>query len=379
MGLHARPCVADILIGFHATYLHRYGEAMTTSQRKTLQSILLCRTEPMGGRRYRCEHCQRDHFAWHSCNHRLCPICGATETAGWVAAKLENRLPVDHYMVTFTLPVELRELCHRQAEVFYKLFFASSAQAIKDVLKQPRHLGGQCGFFGMLQTWTQELKLHPHIHFIIPAVGLARDDSLKRPKSPKWLARGDVFASRLQTLLLGALGRENLLPCDRIKELRGISWNCDVVNFGCGKNAIKYLGTYVRKGPISDSRILGADARSVTIAVRDRASGQQKTVTIDSVEFVRRYLQHTLPTGFHRLRYYGFLHPRAGVRLASIRAQLAVPREVRPMEATPAEPPPAVLCPRCKAPMNLIGQRSRAPPHLRTIQRIWTRTNQAAA
>ena len=377
-GPRARHCVADILIGFHQAYLHRYGDTITPCQRKALQSILLCRTEPMGGRRYRCEHCRRDHFAWHSCNHRLCPRCGAAETADWVAAKLENLLPVDHYMVTFTLPVELRELCHRQAEVFYKLFFACSAQAIKDVLKQPRHLGGQCGFFGMLQSWTRELTLHPHIHFIVPAVALAQNGRLKRPKNPGWLARGDVFASRLRTLLLGALGRENPLPAGRINELRAISWNCDVVNFGCGKNAIKYLGAYVRKGPISDCRILGADRQCVTIAVRDRTSGEQKALTIDGVEFVRRYLQHALPTGFHRLRYYGFLHPRARLRLASVRAQLPVPKEIRPVEATPAEPPP-VLCPRCKAPMKLIGKQSRAPPHLRTIRRIWTQIYQAAA
>jgi len=377
-GPRAPHCLADILIGFHEAYLHRYGETMSTAQRKALQCILLCRTEPMGGRRYRCEHCRRDHFAWHSCNHRLCPRCGASETADWVATKLENLLPVDHYMVTFTLPAQLRRLCRGHAEVFYRLLFACCAQAIKDVLKQPRHLGGQCGFWGMLQTWTRELRFHPHIHFIVPGVALDQSGKLKRPKNPAWLACGDVFAARLRTLLLGALGRENLLARERIKELWAIDWNCDVENFGCGKNAIKYLGAYLRKGPISEQRILGVDRRWVTIAVRDRASGEQKPLTIEGVEFVRRYLQHALPAGFHRLRYYGFLHPRARLKLASIRAQLPVPSEVRPVEATPAEPPP-VLCPRCKAPMHLIGKQSRAPPHLRTIRRLWTRTNQAAA
>ena len=354
---------------------------MSVDERRALQSILLCRTQDMGGRSYRCEHCETDHFAWHSCNHRLCPRCGAADTAQWVAAKLEDRIPVDHFMVTFTLPEQLRFLCRLYPETFYRLFFACAAQAIKDVLKQPRHLGGQCGFFGMLQTWTQELRLHPHIHFVVPAVAIDKDGKIKRPRDPKWLARGDVFASRLKTLLLKKLKKEEMLPASDISNLWKIDWNCDVENFGSGENAVKYLGSYVFKGPISDSRILACDGRTVTLSVKDRKSGELHPVEIDGVEFVRRYLQHALPSGFHRLRYHGFLHCRSKEKLQSIRQQLGTDQAQgeRPEEIqaeTKPEPKP-MLCPRCREPMICVGHRSRAPPGKRSIDRIW-RTRYAA-
>lgn len=203
---------------------------MLYEQRKALQSILQCRTPVMGGRSYRCVHCSKERFAWHSCNHRLCPRCGGEATGKWVSEKLENRLPVDHFMVTFTLPAQLRKLCRYHAKPFLKLFFASSAQAIKDVLKEPRHLGGEVGFMGFLQTWTQDLRLHPHIHYVVPAIGIDANGKLKRPRRKGWLARGEVFASRLRTLLLKAIKAEGLLGPSELQELWKIGWNCDVEN-----------------------------------------------------------------------------------------------------------------------------------------------------
>ena len=361
---------------------------MSADERRALQSILLCRTEPMGGRSYRCEHCEKDHFAWHSCNHRLCPRCGSADTADWVASRLEDRLPVSYFMVTFTLPEQLRSLCRASPETFYRIFFACAAQAVKDVLKEPRHLGGQCGFFGMLQTWTQDLRLHPHIHFVVPGVGIGKGGEARLPRYPEWLARGDVFASRLKTLLLKELRKRGMLPGSEIARLWRIDWNCDADNFGSGENAVKYLGKYLFKGPISDSRILDCDDRTVTISVKDRESGESCPVEIEGVEFVRRYLQHALPGGFHRLRYYGFLHCRSKEKLQSIKEQLGEEQaEAQPKE-TQAKPEPRptclgeaerrrMLCPKCREPMVLTGHRSRAPPWRRSIDRIW-RTRYAA-
>lgn len=351
---------------------------MRLDERRALQSILTCRTEAMGGHRYRCEHCDREHFAWHSCNHRLCPRCGSDATREWVADQLENRLPVDHYMLTFTLPSQLRGLCRYQAKNFLKLFFSCSAQAIKDVLKKPRHLGGECGFIGMLQTWTQDLRLHPHIHYIVPAIGIDSKGRIKRPKRKDWLARGEVFAARLRTLLLKEIEKEGLMSSNRLRELWRIGWNCDVENFGSGENALKYVGGYVCKGPMSDSRMLGASSDAVRIATRNRKTGELVPVEIDGVEFVRRYLQHALPGGFHRIRYYGLLHPRAKEKLASIRLQLGLRMKAKEARPEPREAAPP-LCPRCRKPMELTGQYSRAPPWGRAIPGIWLRKQKAAA
>jgi len=371
--------VADILIRFHEAYLDRYSDSMLHEERKALQSILQCRTPVMGGRSYRCPHCGKGHFAWHSCNHRICPRCGAADAKGWVAGKLENRLPVAHYMVTFTLPCQLRGLCRYHAGTFLKLFYASSAQAVKDVLKERRHLGGECGFIGFLQTWTQDLRLHPHIHYIVPGVGIDAHGKLRHPKDPRWLAYGDVFAKRLKTLLLKALRKEGLIPACGLDPLWKMGWNCDVKDFGDGANAIKYLGGYARRGPISDSRILEAQGDMVTISARNRDTDELETRRIEGVEFVRRYLQHALPQGFHSVRYYGFLHPRSKAKLAAIREQLGVRLAAKSSKPESPDPPVPVLCPRCRKPMEMVARLSRAPPWERSIPQIWARRDRRVA
>lgn len=378
-GPASRPSVADILIRFHDAYLRRYGDSMLLEERKALQSILQCRTPVMGGRRYRCAHCGQDHYAYHSCNHRICPRCGAADARDWVAGKLESRLPVAHYMVTFTLPAQLRGLCRRHAAAFLGLFFSCSARAIKDVLKQRRILGGECGFIGFLQTWTQELELHPHIHYIVPGAGIDAGGKLRHPKRPRWLAYGEVFAKRLKSLLLKALRREGLVPACGLDALWRMGWNCDVERFGDGANAIKYLGGYARRGPISDSRILSVQGEVVTISVKNRDTDKLETRRIEGVEFVRRYLQHALPQGFHAVRYYGFLHPRSKAKLASIREQLGARLAAKSNKPESLDPPAPVLCPRCRKPMEMTAQLSRAPPWERSIQKIWARRDRRAA
>ncbi|MDQ8183882.1 transposase [Pelagicoccus sp. SDUM812005] len=374
-----RLSVADILARFHEACLERCGDSMRPEERKALQSILLCRTPAMGGRSYRCSHCERDHFAWHSCNHRICPRCGAAEAREWVAGRLRERLPVAHYMVTFTLPSQLRELCRCDAASFLKLFYACSSQAIKDVLGERRHLGGECGFVGFLQTWTQELELHPHIHYVVPAVALDAKGKVRFPRDPRWLASGNVFAARLKTLLLEAMKREGLVPSCGFDALWRKGWNCDVRNFGEGANALKYLGGYARRGPISDSRILEVRGGTVAMSVRNRDAGVLETRRIEGAEFVRRYLQHALPQGFHSVRYYGFLHPRAKAKLAAVREQLGARLAARSDEPETPESPVPMLCPRCRKPMEMVAKLSRAPPWERSIPKIWARRDRRAA
>jgi hypothetical protein len=282
-------------------------------------------------------------------------------------------------MVTFTLPSQLRGLCRYHAAAFLKLFYSCSAQAIKDVLKESRRLGGECGFIGFLQTWTQELELHPHIHYIVPGVGIDGNFKARHPKDPRWLAYGSVFAKRLRTHLLKALKREGLVPSCGLDLLWRKKWNCDVKNFGDGANAIKYLGGYARRGPISDSRILEVRGGFVTISVSNRHTDRMEARRIEGVEFVRRYLQHALPAGFHSVRYHGFLHPRSTAKLAAIREQLGVRLAAKSNKPESPDPPPPALCPRCRRPLEMTAQLSRAPPWERSIPKIWLRRQKVAA
>lgn len=337
----------------------------------------------MGGHRHRCEHCRKDHHVWHSCNHRLCSTCGAGDTADWVAKALEKRLPVNYFMVTFTLPAQLRLLCRYAPRQFYKAFFDCAAQAIRDVLATEKNLGEgvETGFFGMLQTWRQDLLLHPHIHFIVPGIGLNPKGKIAHLPDPEWLAYGSVFAHRLRTHLLKRIANENLMDRSSIEPLWKINWNCDVENFGDGENALKYLGGYVSNGPISDARIVKSSQTHVWIAVKDRDAGTTETISIEGVDFVKRYLQHALPPRFHRLRYYGFLHGRSKKKLARVRSQLEAQGIVVPKLAIPTKPKaPAIhRCPNCREPMTATGHRSRAPPGSKIIRKIWKRRFPTAA
>jgi|TARA_B110000495_G_C23024887_1_gene608811 hypothetical protein len=289
-------------------------------------------------------------------------------------------------MVTFTLPAQLRFLCRYNADTFYRLFFACAAQAIKDILADPRHLGGEVGFWGMLQTWTQNLRLHPHIHFMVPAVGLDKAGKIVQPKNPKWFVYGSVFASRLKTHLLRRLKKEKLLEEDLLKELRGIDWNCDVQNFGSGENAIKYLGQYVYTGPIGDSRILSSGADHIVISTKDRDTDETIPVRLDAREFVRRFLLHALPRGFQRVRYFGFLHCTSKKKLALVKDQLAAlpdnkkgkSRKTPKSESSENKEARAVHCPNCKEVMTWVGRKKRAPPKERSIPSIWIRRQRAA-
>ena len=368
--------VAQVIERFHESFFARYGDSLSFEQRKALQAILQCRTEVMGGHRCYCARCQEYHFFYHSCNHRNCPICGAQDTATWVEQRLEQALPLPYYMITFTLPAQLRPICSHAPETIYPLFFRCAAQAIKDILANPKHLGIQAGFFGVLQTWQQNLTLHPHVHFIVPAGGLAPDGTLIIAKK-QWLVWGDVFAKRLKNLLLTKLKAQGIADQTIINVCWKIDWNADVENFGNGHNAIKYLGRYIYKSAISDSRIEYINDTHVTFTVKDRQTKKTKRIVITGEDFLMRYFTHVLPSKFHRIRYYGFMHPRAKATFAIIQSLL---KAVAPKQVVDKPEPASTTfkCPRCGTPMDIVEHRSRAPPQLRTIKWIWKPTKKAA-
>ena len=363
--------VAQVIERFHESFFVRYGDSLSFEQRKALQAILECRTEYMGGHKCYCTQCQQYHFFYHSCNHRNCPICGAQDTATWVEQRLEQALPLPHYMITFTLPAQLRPLCMNVPEQIYPLFFRCAAQAIKDILANPKHLGIQAGFFGVLQTWQQNLTLHPHIHFIVPAGGLAADGSTLIIAKKQWLVWGDVFAKRLKNLLLTELKQQAIVEQTIIDSCWKMDWNADVENFGNGHNAIKYLGRYIYKSAISDSRIEDIDDTHVTFTVKDRQTKKTKRIRITGEDFLMRYFTHVLPSKFHRIRYYGFMHPRAKATFTIIQALLsAVPKKQIVDKPEPAPITP-FKCPKCGNPMDIIEHYPRGPPKLRTLAWIW--------
>lgn len=351
--------MADVIERFAPAYWVRYRGRIRVDERRALQAILQCRTPALGGHRYACS-CGHEHHAFHSCNHRLCPRCGSADTQAWVAKQLGRLLPVAYYMVTFTLPSELRPILRGNREAMER-FMRCSAQALSELLADPKRCGfDRSGFFGVYQSWQQDMNFHPHVHYIVPAAGLDAKWKLKRPKDPKFLIHAKPLALRLRTLFSNQLRDAGLIDDPLFWKLVKMDWNASVDRAGTGENAVKYLGQYVRRSVISDARILAVEGDSVCIRIKNRDTGKFVTKQIEGVDFVRRFLQHALPPRFHRVRYRGFLHARGKHALQWL--QLLLDARLRPREDSTPSPPAEHICPRCGGAMLRVRRMPRAPP-----------------
>lgn len=348
------------------------------ARRRALWALTQCRTPAMGGHVHACAKCGKSEFAWHSCNHRACPQCGREATAKWVERELAKRAGAPYFMVTFTLPEPLRGLFFTPgAKRIHDLFFRAAAESLADTLANPRWLGAQgSGFTMILHTWNQRLHFHPHLHCIVPGAGLDAAGRVVTVKSAGFLVPQPVLRRVFRDRFRRKLA--DLAPLAGV-EAQGVEvppidpsvwqqdWGVHLQAFGDGRRAIQYLGAYVCRTAIGDSRILAIDEKNVTFSWKDRAKGNaQRAETVPGVEFVRRYLRHVLPTDLRAIRRYGWCHPAAKTKRERIAFQTGCPLFIGPVEPPP--PRPARLCPCCGTEMTLLlrllpsWNRGRAPP-----------------
>jgi len=360
----ACPTVLGALRQFLPAFLET-APPLSSAQRRALWAITHCRTPALGGRAFGCRDCGQVHFAWHSCNHKACPQCGRAATAGWVQRELTKLIDAPYFLVTFTLPAQLRECFFGpQAREAYDLFFTAVSRALSEKLAAAKGLRAATnGFTAVLHTWNQQLGFHPHIHCLVPGAGLDARGRFVRVKQPNYL----VYLPHLQAVFRQHL-RQLLSDHDWQVDptVWGKDWGVHIQPSGNGASAVKYLGAYVARTAISDGRILQVTARAVTFRWKNRDAHRTERLTMPGVEFVRRYLRHVLPRGLRSIRYYGFSHPAAKAR--RLRVQLHSGRPVQLGAATAlgrtlSEPP---RCPRCDQPMALqstfVFCRQRGPP-----------------
>ena len=344
------------------------------ARRRAVWALTHCRTATMGGHVHACEKCGTAHFAFHSCNHRSCPQCGKQDTADWVERELGKRIGAPYFMVTFTLPQELRALFFTPAaKVIHEVFFAAASEALSATLANPRWLGARrSGFTMILHTWNQRLHFHPHIHCIVPGAGFDREGRVVRVKSPGFLVPQPVLRATFRHLFEQKLHALRQRP--EQAALPGVEpavwkkdWGVHLQPFGDGQRIIQYLGTYVCRTAISDARILAVSETTVTFSWKDRAHGNAKrTETISGVEFVSRYLRHVLPLGLRAIRRYGYCHPAAKILRERLAFHTGIPLNLDAEE--PPVPKPAPVCHCCKqemAPLERILARwkmGRDPP-----------------
>ena len=373
-----RPTVVGALRAF-LPQLQKSEPALSPQQRRAIWAITHCRTAALGGRAFVCHTCNQVHFAYHSCNHKACPQCGALATRRWVAREVHKLINAPYFLVTFTLPAELRGCFFGPfAKQAYDLFFTAVEAALREKLAADKGLrAATSGFTAVLHTWNQRLGFHPHIHCLVPGAGLNATGDFVRVKSDQFL----VYLPHLQSAFrqhFYRLFKEHDWQVD--PQVWSKQWGVHIQPAGSGTAAVKYLGTYVARTAITDARLVSVTSQAVTFRWKDRADqNRSQRLTLPGVEFVRRYLRHVLPRGLRSVRYYGFCHPTAQASRWRVQLHSGKPLDLglsalashSQPEALPE--PSAPLCPQCGQPMQLLlainlSQMSRGPPQAKRAQ-----------
>jgi hypothetical protein len=351
--------LAEVLRRHWPAYEQKFRARLLPSHRRAVAAVLSCRTAALGGQLYRCD-CGQEHYAYHSCNHRACPQCGHADATEWLNRQKRKLLPVPYYLITFTVPAQLRQVIRSNQRALYPLLLRESAAALQDVALQHKDLGAQIGVMAVLQTWTRDLRYHPHVHCVVPAGGLS-PDRLRwvGPKREGYFLPQPVLAMRFRTRLKEALQQNHSQLLRQIPRTTwSLDWVADVQPVGTGQPALKYLAAYVYRTAFSAERIVADDGQFVTFTYKDAKDHSTRTVRLLAERFLHRFLQHVLPQGLQRVRHFGFLSAAAKAKWQRVCTLLN-------WQAPPTPAPqsiPGPLCPRCKTPMALIGRLPRAPP-----------------
>jgi hypothetical protein len=299
--------LADIFKVYGDEYLQLYGNSLLPSHKKAIFDIIHCRTQALGGQVYGCPNCGEFDYSYHSCNNRNCPKCGGDKIQEWIKKQFDRLLPVPYFFVTFTLPEELSALVRSNQIQFYNLLFKTSSQALKDLALNKRFVGGEIGFSGILQTWARNLFYHPHIHYIVPGVALSSDHKrVRKIKNKKFLVHVRPLSIRFKSLFKKAV-KQTEFYSQIPKKVWKKNWVVHCQQAGYGQEIIKYIAPYVYRVAISNHKLIKLEDGKVTFKYEDSKTNESKTCTLEVMEFIRRFLQHILPPGFIKIRYFGIM------------------------------------------------------------------------
>lgn len=398
--------VADIFRTHGPPWRQTQQGHLSLGQLKVMSAIEQCRSAALGGHVLHCDGCGHDRVAYNSCRNRHCPKCQASAAHRWLEARQAELLPVAYYHVVFTLPAPISEIAYYNKPVIYTILFKAAAEALLTIARDPRHLGARVGVTLVLHTWGSALTHHPHVHGIVPGGGLSPDGKQWVTCRPGFFLPVRVLSRLFRRLFLEQLSKahhdgrlqffgehQRLADHDAFKDwlipLRQQEWVVYAKRPMAGPEAVlAYLARYTHRVAIANSRLIAHDERGVTFKWKDyraKPRDRYKTMTLSADEFIRRFLLHVLPAGFHRIRHYGLISntgrkenlTRARELLAheahSANGEITTPADTTShTETTPdADHDEAAkatyLCPDCGAPMVIIetfmrGQLPRAPP-----------------
>jgi Putative transposase/Transposase zinc-binding domain len=378
----ARPAleVADIFRGHGLAWRKANAGHVSLGQLKVMSAIESCRTAALGGHVARCEKCAHTQISYNSCRNRHCPKCQGAAAREWLAERETELLPVPYFHVVYTLPAAIRDIAYQNKAVIYDLLFRASAETTLKIAATPRHLGARIGFMSVLHTWGSTLTHHPHVHMVVPGGGLSPDGSKWIACRPRYFLTVEVLSALFRRLFLEMLvaahdaGRLQFFGCQvrladkaafdaYLTPLRQVDWVVYAKEpFAGPEQVLRYLSRYTHRIAISNRRLVSAGENGVTFKYKDyriEGPGRYKTMTLATDEFIRRFLVHVLPKGFHRIRHYGLL--ASGNRadnIARARELLAVPKPRNDAasagSADASEPTHEHPCPCCGGRMIII-------------------------
>ena len=343
--------VADIFRRHGAAYRKTHAGHLSLAQRRVMGAIEACRSATLGGHVEQCDGCGQIRIAYNSCRDRHCPKCQGLARAEWLADRQADLLPVEYFHVVFTVPAPIAEIAFQNKAVVYAILFATAAETLRIIAADPKHLGAEIGLVAVLHTWGQNLHHHPHVHCVVPGGGPSADQT-------RWIGcragfflpvkvlsrlYRRLFLTRLQAAFdagqlrffgdLARLGKPAVFTAC-LRPLRAIPWVVYVKRpFGGPEQVLDYLARYTHRVAIANSRLVGLADGRVSFLWKDyRHHDRRKVMTLDADEFIRRFLLHVLPDGFHRIRHYGYLaNGHRAAKLAGCRRLLALLAPVQPV------------------------------------------------
>lgn len=363
--------LAEIVRRHGAAYQARYR--LLPHQRRALRDIERCQTAALGGQILVCPECEHVAYRYHSCRNRHCPKCQHAQAQDWLSEQQACLLNAPYVLLTFTLPAALRPLARRHPRRIYDLLFRAAAQATLKLAQDPRHIGGLVGMLGVLHTWTRDLRYHPHVHFLVPAGGLAPDGLTWRSARRRFFLPVKALSRLFRATFQHAL-RRDALAAEIADDVWHEPWVVHSKGVGTGELALRYLAPYVFRVALSNRRLVKLEDGRVTFRYVEAKTGQTRFCTLPAEAFLRRFLEHILPKGFVKVRYYGLFAPRHRQALLALQQRLAeedddsalLPNTTIP---SPAEPE---RCPSCGCAVQvrpllrvreLLRARARCPPN----------------
>jgi hypothetical protein len=376
--------LADVIRTHERDFLARWNHVLSREHRKALRNLRDCRTAALGGHLQQCDRCGHRVILYNSCRNRHCNKCQATARARWLAQRQAELLPVPYFHVVFTLPQQIARLALQNPKQIYAILFRAASETLLAIAAEPRHLGASIGFLAVLHTWGQNLHLHPHLHCVVPGGGISSDGSRWIACRPSFFLPVRVLSRLFRKKFLKSLGAAyrkgalhlsgKLEPLTASAAFRALCRKAACIEwvvyakppFGGPERVLKYLARYTHRVAISNHRLQALEDGRVRFAAKDYSDhGRTKTMTLDAVEFIRRFLLHVLPAGFVRIRQFGFLANRVRKQKLERCRVLLAPRQPDLLDSPAGadalgEDPHR--CPTCKLGRMIVIELFSVPP-----------------